>query len=200
VGDGKVGVSKIIKNKELSFMKKIIVASQNPVKIKAALQGFQEMFPEESFIAEGHSVPSGVSDQPLGNEETFAGAHTRALAAQQQLPEADYWIGIEGGNIIEAQSMEVMAWVVVLSKQQMGKARTAGFFLPPRVIALIDQGYELGHADDIIFGVENSKQTGGSSGLLTKGVMNRLRFYVPAVILALIPFLQPELYPLKQQP
>lgn len=173
---------------------KIIVASKNPVKVDSALAGFQEMFPDQVFTAEGISVPSGVSDQPLGDEETYQGAWNRVQAAKAAHPDADFWVGIEGGNIIKDQEMEVMAWVVVLSKTQLGKARTAGFYLPPKVIELVNQGYELGHADDLIFGVSNSKQTGGSSGLLTDGVMNRKRFYVPAVILALIPFLKSELY------
>ena len=179
-------------------MPHLIVASRNPVKIQAALQGFQEMFPEQDFLAEGVSVPSGVSDQPIGDEETYQGAWNRVQAVQAQRPEADYWIGIEGGNIVQGEEMEVMAWVVVLSKDGFGKARTAGFYLPPKVVQLVKDGYELGHADDIIFGVNNSKQTGGSSGLLTDGVMDRLRFYVPAVILALIPFLKPDLYQEEQ--
>lgn len=176
-------------------MPKLIVASKNPVKIESALVGFQEMFPKQAFAAEGISVPSGVSDQPLGDEETYQGAWNRVQAAKAAIPSADYWIGIEGGNIIKEKEMEVMAWVIIQSQQQFGKARTAGFYLPPKVIELVNQGYELGHADDLVFGVANSKQTGGSSGLLTDGVMNRKRFYVPAVILALIPFLKPELYP-----
>lgn len=175
-------------------MKKIIVASKNPVKIKAALQGFQEMFPKEIFDAEGIKVPSGVNDQPVGSEETYQGALNRVETAKLERPEADYWIGIEGGNLVSEDEVEVMAWVIVLSKDRMGKARTAGFFLPPKVIELLNQGYELGHADDIVFGVDNSKQTSGSSGLLTENVMTRLRFYVPAVILALIPFKQQNLY------
>lgn len=175
-------------------MPHLIVASRNPVKVKAAEQGFTEMFPQQTFTTEGVSAPSGVRDQPLGDEETYQGAWNRVHAARDQYPNADYWIGIEGGNIIQGQDMEVMAWIVILSKDGFGKARTAGFYLPPRVVQLINQGYELGHADDIIFGVDNSKQTSGSSGLLTDGVMDRLRFYVPAVILALIPFLKPELF------
>lgn len=175
-------------------MPHLVVASRNPVKIQAAQKGFEEMFPQETFTAEGISVPSGVSDQPMGDEETYQGAWNRVQAAKAQQPDADYWIGIEGGNIPQGKEMEVMAWVIVLSKEQMGKARTAGFYLPPKVMELINQGYELGHADDIVFGVSNSKQTGGSSGLLTNGVMDRLRFYVPAVVLALIPFLKPDLY------
>lgn len=175
-------------------MPHLVVASRNPVKIQAALKGFEEMFPQQTFTTEGISVPSGVSDQPMGDDETYQGAWNRVQAAKTQQPEADYWIGIEGGNIRQGKEMEVMAWVIVLSNNRMGKARTAGFYLPPKVMELIDQGYELGHADDIVFGVSNSKQTGGSSGLLTNGVMDRLRFYVPAVVLALIPFLKPDLY------
>ncbi len=175
-------------------MPHLVVASRNPVKIQAALQGFEEMFPQQTFTTEGISVPSGVNDQPMGDEETYQGAWNRVQAVKAQQPEADYWIGIEGGNIRKGKEMEVMAWIIVLSNDRMGKARTAGFYLPPKVMDLIDQGYELGHADDIVFGVNNSKQTGGSSGLLTNGVMDRLRFYVPAVVLALIPFLKPDLY------
>lgn len=176
-------------------MKNIIVASKNPIKIQAVKNGFLEMFPNEKMEFEGVSVPSDVSDQPIGNEETYTGALNRARNAQEKMPKADFWVGVEGGNIRHGNAeMEVMAWIVVLSKDSFGKARTAGFFLPPKVIDLINQGYELGDADDIIFGVDNSKQTMGSAGLLTDGVMNRLRFYVPAVVLALIPFLKPELY------
>ncbi len=178
-------------------MIKIIVASKNPVKIEAALQGFREMFPKETFEAEGVSVASGVSDQPVGDEETYQGALNRVKGAKANYPDAQYWIGIEGGNLHTPHGVETMAWVIVRSGERLGKARTAGFYLPPKVVELLDQGYELGHADDIVFGVDNSKQSTGSAGLLTGGVMDRLRFYVPAIILALIPFKQPALYPME---
>jgi inosine/xanthosine triphosphatase len=176
-------------------MKKIIVASKNPTKVQSTLEGFQEMFPNETFEIEGISVPSNVSDQPIGCEETFTGAMNRAKGAQQKIVNADYWVGIEGGNIAENGEMEVMAWIIVLSKERVGKARTAGFFLPPKIVELVNEGHELGHADDIVFGVANSKQNMGSSGLLTNNVMTRIRFYTPAVILALIPFKNEQLFP-----
>ena len=173
---------------------KIVVASENPVKINSALKGFQEMFPIETFEIEGIDVPSGVNAQPLGNSETYQGALNRATNAKNDRPFADFWIGIEGGNIPEGNEMEVMAWVVVLSNDQTGKARTAGFYLPQRTIQLVREGYELGAADEIVFGIQNSKQKMGSSGLLTDNVMDRERFYISAVILALIPFKKKELY------
>lgn len=174
---------------------KLIVASKNPVKIRATQEGFEKMFPGEAIEASGIAVPSGVSDQPMSQAETFQGALNRTRAAKAAQPEADYWIGIEGGLEETAVGMEVFAWIVILSQERQGQGRTATFLLPPAVIELIHAGMELGHADDQVFGVENSKQAGGALGLLTREKVNRTWLYVPAVILALVPFLNEELYP-----
>ncbi|MBA4385397.1 MAG: inositol monophosphatase, partial [Anaerolinea sp.] len=48
----------------------ISVASTNPVKLQAALDGFQRMFPRESFEIRTLKLPSTVSDQPMTDEET----------------------------------------------------------------------------------------------------------------------------------
>jgi inosine/xanthosine triphosphatase len=180
-------------------MKKILVASANPAKVEAVQAGFQQLFKNETAEIAGQATPSGVSDQPMGDDETYRGAFNRAQALREARPDADYWVGIEGGNIAHSDTeMEVMAWVVVLSTDYESKARTAGYFLPPRVIELVNQGYELGEADDIIFGVSNSKHRLGSSGLLTDGAINRIDFYSPAVVFAFLPFYQTELYLLKK--
>jgi inosine/xanthosine triphosphatase len=174
---------------------KVIVASKNPVKLNAAALGFNAMFNNVVFDFHAIEVASDVSDQPMGNEETYLGAVNRAKNAQKAMPDADFWIGLEGGNISHsATEMEVMAWIVVLSKTQLGKARTAGFFLPQKTIDLINQGYELGQADEIVFNLKNTKQNMGSTGLFTNNVLDRKDYYVQAVILALIPFVKPELF------
>lgn len=176
-------------------MKRVIVASKNPVKINAAQMGFERMFEDIKFVFEGAEVGSDVSDQPMGDEETYRGAFNRASKARTIYPDADFWVGIEGGNIEHNNTeMEAMAWIVVLDKNKIGKARTAGFFLPFKVIELIKQGYELGHADEIVFGLSNTKQKMGTTGLLTNNVIDRTQYYVQAVILALIPFLKIDLY------
>jgi non-canonical (house-cleaning) NTP pyrophosphatase len=54
---------------------------------------------------------------------------------------------------------------------------------------------ELGHADDLVFQAQNSKQQGGSVGLLTQGLITREAYYQQAMVLALIPFLNESLYP-----
>ena len=77
----------------------------------------------------------------------------------------------------------------IKSKNKIGKARTASFFLPTKIKDLIEQGYELGEADDFVFGLENSKKKNGAVGILTKGIINRTSYYSDAIILALIPFI-----------
>jgi inosine/xanthosine triphosphatase len=174
---------------------KIYIASQNPTKVNATKKAFKTVFVNENIEAYGISSESGVPDQPMGDSETFAGALNRAKYVKETAPDGDFWIGIEGGLIENSQGeMEAMAWMVVLDKLKMGKARTAGFFIAPKTVELIKQGYELGHADEQTFGVQNSKQKMGSSGLLTKNIITRERFYIDAIILALIPFINKGLF------
>jgi inosine/xanthosine triphosphatase len=169
-------------------MKTIIVASTNPVKVAAALDGFRRMFPEEAFEARGISAPSGVSDQPMTDAETLQGALNRIAYIRTAAPDVDYWIGLEGGIDQRDDALECFAWIVATDGARMGKSRTATFTLPEEITRLVRQGMELGHADDLVFGRSNSKQQNGSVGLFTRDVIDRAAYYHQAVILALIPF------------
>lgn len=176
-------------------MKTLIVASHNPVKMRAVALAFQAMFPEEKFEIKTVSVPSEVSDQPCSDEETVTGAANRAHHAARLFPRADYWVGIEGGIAEQGSDMAAFAWVFILSPNQTGRSRTGTFFLPAAVADLVRQGKELGQADDLVFRTENSKQENGAIGLLTGNLVDRTRLYEQAVLLALIPFRNPVLYP-----
>ncbi len=173
---------------------RIVVASRNPVKVAATMRGFERMFPESRLDLQMVSVPSGVSDQPRSDGETLLGATQRARNAQIESPETDCWVGIEGGVEDSEWGMMAFAWVVVITNGQLGRGRTGAFFLPGRVAELVRQGKELGEADDIVFGRENSKQNEGAIGLLTKGAMDRQELYEHAVVLALVGLRNPELY------
>lgn len=179
-------------------MRTVIVGSTNPVKLTAVKTGFGAMFPQECFNFRGIDVPSGVSDQPQNDAETLQGAKQRAANAQEQVPEADFWVGIEGGVDGlpgNSETLLAFAWVVLLSAEQSGCARTGAFGLPAGVVKLVRGGIELGEADDRVFGTQGSKQHNGAVGLLTHDVLTRDGFYAQAVQLALIPFINPQLYP-----
>jgi inosine/xanthosine triphosphatase len=175
-------------------VKTIVLASTNPVKAQAALKGFENIFPDEAFSVQTVSVPSGVSEQPMTDAETLQGAWNRSVNAVRCIPEADYWVGIEGGVEEEDGELLAFAWVVVRSADMQGKGRTGTFVLPVRVAELVHSGLELGAADDIIFERSNSKQENGAVGLLTGNVIDRCGLYAHAVMLALIPFRNVDLY------
>ena len=180
-------------------VKRVIIASQNPAKIQAAELGFSRMFPDKEFTFEGVSVGSGVSDQPMSDDETFAGALNRAISARQQQEEGDFWIGLEGGLQEEGDDFFAFAWIVVLGPEGMqGKSRTGTFAIPPAVSELVRNGKELGEADDIVFEQTNSKQSSGAIGILTHGILDRAHYYAEAVLMALIPFKNPSLYMLEE--
>jgi inosine/xanthosine triphosphatase len=173
---------------------KIIIASRNPIKINATKLAFEQMFPDKIFQFEGVNISSDISDQPMSNNETLKGAINRSNNAKLEYMDADYWIGIEGGVEKKGNEMQVFAWIYIQSKEMVGKARTATFDLPKKIIELIDSGMELGDADDVIFNRRNSKQKNGAVGILTKDLIDREKYYTHAIIMALIPFNNMDLY------
>lgn len=136
-----------------------------------------------------------MSDQPLTEKETLQGALNRAENVSKLSPDADYWVGIEGGLEDVEYGMISLSWIVIKSKSgKIGKGRTGSFFLPEKIATLVRGGMGLGEADDLVFSLKNSKQANGSVGILTGDVLTRSTMYEPAVILALIPFKNPDLY------
>ena len=183
----------------------VAVGSTNPVKINAARNGLSLAF-QTNISADnvtGFNVPSLVPDQPMGDTETKQGAINRAKAAYDAYFEVNkvkpnYGVGLEGGIQVlndGSNDMECFAYMVVYDGNKYGSSRTCSFNLPKAISSLVLNGMELGDADVKIFGEANSKQRGGTVGHLTKGVVDRTKYYEQAMILATIPFLNEELYP-----
>lgn len=167
---------------------KIVVASGNPVKVSAVREAFAERFGPRQLDVRGENVPSGVADQPRGDGETRRGAHNRAAGARERFPDADYWVGIEGGiDTVDGQLL-AFAWMVIVHRSgRSGMARSVTLPLPPAVATLLSGGMELGEANDRVFGTHNSKQEGGAFGLLTDGRHTRGSVYSDTLAMALIP-------------
>ncbi|MEZ8099817.1 inosine/xanthosine triphosphatase [Vibrio bivalvicida] len=171
--------------------KTVIVASLNPAKINAVKSAFEATFPLQTFHFSGVSVDSEVADQPMTNEETHAGALNRVANAKAEHPNADYYVGLEAG----IEGTVTFAWMVIESQTQRGESRSASLMLPPVVIDKLQHANELGDVMDEVFGTENIKQKGGAISLLTHDLLTRSSVYHQALILALIPFANPEHFP-----
>ncbi|HCE1795085.1 TPA: inosine/xanthosine triphosphatase [Vibrio parahaemolyticus] len=170
---------------------KVVIASLNPAKINAVKSAFQSAFPQQAFEFVGISVPSEVADQPMTNEETHRGAVNRVKNAKVEMPTADFYVGLEAG----IEGNVTFAWMVIESDTHRGESRSASLMLPPEVLAQLADANELGDVMDKVFGTENIKQRGGAISLLTQHQLTRSSVYHQALILALIPFTNPDHFP-----
>ena len=176
-------------------MSKIIfaVGSLNSVKLQAVRLGTATLFDGIAVI--GFGVDSGVSAQPVGDEEMIAGATQRAIGVLQACAPAQYGVGLEGGVVELREGMFAYAWCAIADRAgAVGVASTGRFLLPQKVAELVRAGRELGDADDAVFGRTNSKQNEGAVGILTHARLTRAGFYAPAVLLAMVRFLNPDHY------
>jgi inosine/xanthosine triphosphatase len=181
---------------------RVAVGSKNPVKLAAVRQAFFRAFPDRPLVCVGHDVPSGVSDQPWGHDETRKGALQRARGALLAETGADYAVGIEGGveDTGVFNGLRSVAYVAIRRSRdlRLSVEHTASFKLPPRVARLLrgeEPGHdklELGAACDLVFNETNSKQQGGTVGAVTRGLLDRTAYYEHAIVCALAPFLHDD--------
>ena len=173
---------------------KIVVASRNPVKLRAAREAFGIQFPGRDIECLAVEVESGVDDQPFSDEETLSGAINRAHNAGERFPDADFWVGMEGGVDTFNGQLMTFAWMAVLGRDgRTGTARTVTLPLPAAVRKQVEDGLELGEANDRVFATANSKHQGGAFGLLTGGRYTRESVYTETLVIALVPFVN-DLY------
>jgi inosine/xanthosine triphosphatase len=181
----------------------MVVGSENPVKVgavKAVMSrvAAQKLWPvPANIIVNGLEVDSGVSDQPVGDEETRRGALGRARAVLRLLPHVEYGVGIEGGILKLEGEIFTCAWCVIVDRRgNISSGSGLVMPLPPPIVRDLEAGYELGDATDRLFAVKNSKHAGGALGYLSKGLRSRQDAYESIFTYALARFLDPELYEL----
>jgi inosine/xanthosine triphosphatase len=167
------------------------------LKVKAVESALKQCFPSTTFALQPVHAASGVPDQPIGCEQTLQGAINRVRNASMLHTDSSLTVAIEGGVEWLGPELHCFAWAAVQSNATgaISKARSATFMLPDKIVKLVQQGMELGEADDRVFGRTNSGQGSGTVGKLSGGLITRAAYYEHAVVLALLPFMNQELYP-----
>lgn len=166
----------------------IVVGSKNPNKIQAVKEAMTAFEPFVHAKFKGISADSGVSDQPIGLEETLAGAGNRAKHA---FGGCDFSVGLESGLVpvplSQSGFMNLSACVIYDGRDTYAGLGPA-FELPEEITRLVvDEKLEL---DQAIYqsGFSKNPRIGyseGIIGILTRGVVTRKDYMVPAVSMAL---------------
>lgn len=173
---------------------KVVVGSLNPVKIGSVRNAMAPLFPGRLVECEGMHAPSGVPEQPMTAAETREGAINRMEYCRAHGGEADFYVALEGGVDVTADGPGTMGYVAIAGGDYVSIGCSAWLPLPPAVYEALVDGEELGPVMDRLFGTVNIKQQGGAIGLVTNGHVTRESAYTQTMMLAMAPFLHPELY------
>jgi len=176
---------------------KINVASRNENKVGAV----REVIRDYKFLSGAevisYAVESGVSKQPVSLKETIRGAMNRAL---KSFGKCDYSIGIEDGLMAVPWTRTGYMNVSVCAIYD-GKSYSLGlgpsFEYPINVTkSVIEDDLDINQAS-FKHGLTEKQDVGndeGTIGILTKGRLKRKEGTKQAVIMALIPLENSEMY------
>jgi len=169
---------------------KIFVGSTNPVKINAVTTAASETWPDVTVT--GIDVPSGIPEQPIGDEQTRQGAINRAqavLAAGQKANQSDVTllgVGLEGGVMDINGELFSTVWTTVIDEDgQLFEANGARFKVPEIVAEKILAGEEMGPIMSQLLGEADIRKKQGMIGVITSGFIDRTEEYSSIVKMAL---------------
>lgn len=162
----------------------MVIGSKNDAKIAAVQEAFGLVY--ESAMVDAVQIDA-TPRQPMSDEQTLTGARQRAAGARATVPEADFWVGIEGGVEPMGDELMVIAWVVVMNRAGTGYSRSASYQLPKPAADALRSGGVLGDVSERVTG--DNWRSRGLVANLSYGLVTRASLYVQPIILALLPLL-----------
>lgn len=182
------------------------VASLNPTKVNAVKAAFEKYFTEfEIFNIE---AKSGVPNQPIGLESILKGAKNRAeyalryIVNEKHINTNIFGIGIEAGLVkvpyTKTNYMDFQFCVIMDENGTTTLGSGIAFEYPQSVIdeILSNQENEIGTIIGQLANNVNLKNETGAISFLSKNVIIRTEILTQAVICALLPRINKELYEL----
>ncbi|WP_102345244.1 DUF84 family protein [Bacillus sp. Marseille-P3661] len=175
-------------------MNRIAVGSKNKTKVGAVQSVFEDI---QNVTIIPIDVPSGVSAQPLSDEETMNGAKNRAKQARQET-ESELGIGLEGGVVETKEGMMLCNWgALEITDGRIFVASGAKIFLPNEIAQGIRNGKELSQVMDEYTSLHNVRSKEGAIGIFTNGLVQREEMFSHIVKLLLGQYLYFTSHPRK---
>lgn len=153
----------------------VVVGSVNNTKVNAVAAVFSQ-----ASITQV-TVSSDVSSQPIGDEETLAGAIHRARNAQKRYPQA-LAIGLEGGVMHVAGYLYLNNWGSLITPQgTVYTAAGARIRLPDTFNMQIEAGEELSDIMNAYTKKQAIRHHEGAIGIFTQNEVDRTTLFVQVV-------------------
>jgi non-canonical (house-cleaning) NTP pyrophosphatase len=196
----------------------VVLGSKRGPKLRA-LQGVLRELEPALGPAEVRTVeaPSGVRETPLDRQEIMLGAWNRARSARADWPDADLWVGMEGGLHVEASGFGLQAsgsglatsapgargpkpeacawlenWACVSNRDRVYFGCGGSIPLPQAIIReVVEGGRSLADVIDELTGKQDVRSGQGTWGILTGGRLTRQEVFRRALLNAFAPFYSP---------
>jgi len=177
---------------------RIIVGSRNPVKVKAVEKAFAMFFREKIEVL-STVVKTSVGNQPIGMKNVIRGSVERAKGAKDKF-DSDFGIGIEAGLIRIPGTitgfMDFQVCAIIDKEDFVTIGFGPGFEFPPKAIDAVINN-EVSEIEEILSkmsGITNIGDNIGGIGWLTKSIIDREQLSFIAVVMAIIPRVNIDLY------
>ena len=183
----------------------IAVASTRPAKVEATRRAFSlvhaQFWPEESLEFVTQSVESGVPEMPKTLKELATGARNRALNLAKVVPNASFFVGLEGGffQLVGPPEKTVhtflQGWVYIWNGTRGAWGASYAAPVPDALArAVYRENRELGHVIDAFSGRRHVRDNEGAFGVFTLDILTRADSFEKALLSALAPFYNPDTY------
>ena len=191
----------------------VVLGSKRGPKLRALEAVLRELGGEfaaaEVVVREAES---GVRETPLQRAEIMRGAWNRAEAVRALVPEADFWVGMEGGLHIETGDWRLQAggafssslqspasslgwlenWACVSDGRRTYFGCGGSIPLPEAIIReVVERGRSLAEVIDQLSGKQDVRSSEGTWGILTGGRITREAVFQRALLNAFAPFYSP---------
>ena len=139
-----------------------------------------------------HRVESGVPDMPTTLEELRTWARNRAMHTRRERPDADYFIGMEGGVYQDSEWEEYWYTWVVYIEDRDGQGNwwySWHLRVPSRVVELLFDGRHL-DLEQVMYELTGEADVGdkqGSGAVWSDGYLTRLEQFIVAAKCAIVP-------------
>ena len=174
----------------------VVVASTSPAKVDAVQRAVERIgaFDRSFSKATVRTLDvTGISPQmPMTDKETLDGARLRASTAAHSVQPPFIAIGLEGG--LSADPLVTLtSWAAATDGKRWGYGAGGRIVLPDAVMTQVRTGRELGDVIDELAGAQ-IRGTRGAWGWLTRDLVGRRQALLTAVLAALAPFYNSQLY------
>lgn len=173
---------------------KIVVGSERVSKQEGVRKAFSHYYDDFEIVSV--KCDSGVSDQPMTDEDTIQGAINRA---KQALEHGDLGVGIEAGLKTVPEAITGYfntTWCAIIDKEGfLSIGSSPDFEYPKAIVEQVLKGVEVSKPAAELFKIDETElKESGVIGELTKGVIPRSDYTYYAVLMALLPRLHRELF------